>query len=741
MSRTIAILTGGGDCPGLNAVIRGVVRSAILERNWRVIGIEDGFDGLVGEPRWLELTLESVRGILPRGGTILGTSNRGNPLAYPVVEDGQTRLVDVSAQVVGNFQKLGADALIAVGGDGTLKIARALQELGMPMVGVPKTIDNDLKVTDHCPGYGTAAKYVACALIGDDLDNPLLAREAQEAASRIAAFYEQREFSKAMREIMSLADHANAYIADKAPWSMAKEDGKEQEVLAICTTALNVFRLLVLYLKPVLPGLAERAEAFLDIPPLTWADAGTLLLDHPINKFKPLLSRVDMAHIEAMLVDSRDTNPAASAGEAAAQDTPEEEDDTITIDDFLKVKLRAARIAKAAPVEGADKLLQLTLDVGELGEDLTEEELEHMFTRADLDGLPDEIVVEPGHRVVHIQAGPHHLPKEALSEVTDEFRRGMLDWFARNDRPDVIHGNYWLSGVVGHRLKHELDVPFVSTFHTLARVKAAHGDPEPLWRDRAEAEIINCADAICVSCEEEADQFRLHFGDPQGRLEIIAPGVEHAFFAPGDQAGARRALGIDVGRPMLLFVGRIQPLKGPDVAIRALASLPDRRAQLVLVGGASGTEGDLETVDFVDIERFMGDWYVIANIPTLLEKGAHNAVETYEKNPDGTIATTFTFVDGSFDGKQKKYQPKGFIKDSSNAIWGMQFIWPVKADYRVIYLDEGYTQTVIGRNKRDYVWIMARTPTISDQDYDKLVAFVASIGYDTSKLERVPQRW
>jgi|TARA_A100001391_G_scaffold112577_1_gene75670 methionyl-tRNA synthetase len=222
--------------------------------------------------------------------------------------------------------------------------------------------------------------------LGDDLDNPLLAREAQEAASRIAAFYEQREFSKAMREIMSLADHANGYIADKAPWSLAKEDGKEQEVLAICTTALNVFRLLVLYLKPVLPGLAERAEAFLDIPPLTWADAGTLLLDHPINKFKPLLSRVDMAHIEAMLADSRDTNPAASAGEAAVQDTSEEEDDTITIDDFLKVKLRAARIAKAAPVEGADKLLRLTLDVGELGERNVFAGIKSKYRPEDLEG-------------------------------------------------------------------------------------------------------------------------------------------------------------------------------------------------------------------------------------------------------------------------------------------------------------------------------------------------------------------
>lgn len=164
MSRTIAILTGGGDCPGLNAVIRGVVRSAILERGWRVIGIEDGFDGLVGEPRWRELTLASVRGILPRGGTILGTSNRGNPLAYPVEENGETRLVDLSGEVVENFKRLGADALIAVGGDGTLKIARALQDKGVPMVGIPKTIDNDLRGTDVTFGYNTAVGIVTEAL-------------------------------------------------------------------------------------------------------------------------------------------------------------------------------------------------------------------------------------------------------------------------------------------------------------------------------------------------------------------------------------------------------------------------------------------------------------------------------------------------------------------------------------------------------------------------------------------------
>lgn len=164
MSTTIAILTGGGDCPGLNAVIRAVVRSATLTRDWRVIGIEDGFDGLVGEPRWRELTLDSVRGILPRGGTILGTSNRGNPLAYPVEENGETRMADLSTEVVENFQRSGAEALIAVGGDGTLKIARVLQEKGIPMVGVPKTIDNDLRGTDVTFGYNTAVGIVTEAL-------------------------------------------------------------------------------------------------------------------------------------------------------------------------------------------------------------------------------------------------------------------------------------------------------------------------------------------------------------------------------------------------------------------------------------------------------------------------------------------------------------------------------------------------------------------------------------------------
>ena len=151
---------------------------------------------------------------------------------------------------------------------------------------------------------------------------------------------------------------------------------------------------------------------------------------------------------------------------------------------------------------------------------------------------------------------------------------------------------------------------------------------------------------------------------------------------------------------------------------------------LTLVLGACASKGpEMKTVDYVDLERFMGDWYVIANIPTFLEKGAHNAVESYALND-------------SFEGEKKRYTPKGFVRDDgTNAHWGMRFIWPIKADYRIVYLNEDYSQTIIARQKRDFVWIMARTPEIPQEDYDKLIEFAASIGYDAGKIQRVPQRW
>jgi len=162
----------------------------------------------------------------------------------------------------------------------------------------------------------------------------------------------------------------------------------------------------------------------------------------------------------------------------------------------------------------------------------------------------------------------------------------------------------------------------------------------------------------------------------------------------------------------------------------------------LLLTGCAANLPPLRTVAEVDIRRFMGDWYVIASIPTWIEKGAHNAVESYQLETDGTIATTFTFRTGAFDGPIKRYTPRGFIRDaSSNAVWGMQFVWPVKAEYLIIHLDESYTQTVIGRNRRDYVWIMARTPAIAEADYARIVADLAAQGYDVARLQRVPQRW
>lgn len=193
---------------------------------------------------------------------------------------------------------------------------------------------------------------------------PDLLAEAQGKAAVIADFYEQREFGKAMREIMAIADKANQYIDEKAPWALAKQPGKEQEVLDVCTVGINLFRLLVIYLKPVLPKLAAETEAFLKVAAFHWEDVNNLLLDHPINPFKPLMQRADMKQIEALIEDGK----AEAAAEAPAKPKTALDDDpvapVISFDEFAKVDIRVAKIVAAGHVAGADKLLQLTLDIG-----------------------------------------------------------------------------------------------------------------------------------------------------------------------------------------------------------------------------------------------------------------------------------------------------------------------------------------------------------------------------------------
>jgi apolipoprotein D and lipocalin family protein len=162
----------------------------------------------------------------------------------------------------------------------------------------------------------------------------------------------------------------------------------------------------------------------------------------------------------------------------------------------------------------------------------------------------------------------------------------------------------------------------------------------------------------------------------------------------------------------------------------------------MLTLAACSSAPPLPVAEHVDLERFMGDWYVIANIPTRWEVGAHNAVESYRLDRDGSIATTFTYRDGAFDGPEKVMRPRGFVRDrSSNAVWGMQFVWPIRSEYLIAHVDPAYTETIIARSSLDYVWIMARTPQIPEADYERLRRKVADLGYDVAKLQKVPQRW
>jgi len=163
-TRTIGVVNGGGDCPGLNAVIRGSVRTAKLEYGWRVVGVTNGFNGLIWPEQSQELTLESIRGILPRGGTILGTTNRGNPFRFPIEEDGKQVMHDYSSRCIESMKSMGIEGLVVIGGDGTLTIANEFCKLGVPIVGVPKTIDNDLSATEVTFGFDTALHVATDAI-------------------------------------------------------------------------------------------------------------------------------------------------------------------------------------------------------------------------------------------------------------------------------------------------------------------------------------------------------------------------------------------------------------------------------------------------------------------------------------------------------------------------------------------------------------------------------------------------
>ncbi|RMF19829.1 MAG: methionine--tRNA ligase [Gammaproteobacteria bacterium] len=247
------------------------------------------------------------------------------------------------------------------------KLSGAVEDLDLNLSDFVQRVNSDVigklvNIASRCAGFIKKAG----GQLADQPENPALLKQFTDKAETIAQAYETREFGKAVREIMTLADVANQYIADKAPWQLAKEEGKDAEVLAVCSMGIEMFRILMTYLKPVLPAMAEKAEAFLNTT-LTWGALDTPLFGQSINKFKPLATRIDPKQVEAMVEASKapaaePKKPAKSAQQGKkAPETPTE----IEFDDFAKVDLRVARIVKAEHVEGADKLLRLTLDLGE----------------------------------------------------------------------------------------------------------------------------------------------------------------------------------------------------------------------------------------------------------------------------------------------------------------------------------------------------------------------------------------
>ncbi|WP_416426381.1 methionine--tRNA ligase [Pseudomonas sp. App30] len=250
------------------------------------------------------------------------------------------------------------------------KLGRGVDDMDLNLEDFVQKVNSDLvgkvvNIASRCAGFihkGNAGVLVA-ENAAPELTDAFLA-----AAPSIAEAYENRDFARAMREIMALADRANAFIADKAPWALAKQEGKQAEVQAVCALGVNLFRQLVIFLKPVLPQLAADAEAFLNVAPLTWADHATLLANHQLNPFQALMSRIDPVKVQAMVDASKEDLEAAQASNAPAGNgelVKEPLAAEIEFDTFAAVDLRVALIVKAEHVEGADKLLRLTLDIGD----------------------------------------------------------------------------------------------------------------------------------------------------------------------------------------------------------------------------------------------------------------------------------------------------------------------------------------------------------------------------------------
>jgi methionyl-tRNA synthetase len=246
------------------------------------------------------------------------------------------------------------------------KLSSGVDDIDLNLEDFIQRVNSDVvgkvvNIASRCAGF--LRKGFGNTLTAECAEATLL-QEFIDAGDPIAELYEQREFSKAIREIIALADRANQYIDEKKPWLLAREDGRETEVHEVCSVGINLFRVLMVYLKPVLPVMSEKAEAFLQCS-LDWTALGQTLSGHQIAKFKPLMTRIEAAQVEAVVEASKEQQAEASTNAAKAGEDEMSEDNTIDFDTFARVDLRVAKIIKAEHVEGADRLLRLTLDLGD----------------------------------------------------------------------------------------------------------------------------------------------------------------------------------------------------------------------------------------------------------------------------------------------------------------------------------------------------------------------------------------
>jgi methionyl-tRNA synthetase len=247
------------------------------------------------------------------------------------------------------------------------KLGSGVDDLDLNLDDFTQRVNSDLvgkvvNIASRCAGF-ISRKFDG--RLSDQLSEPDLYRTFVEAGDEIAGFYEARDYGRATREIMALADVANQYIDERKPWVLAKQNGAEQQVQDVCSVGLNLFRVLVTYLAPVLPALAGKVREFMRLDSMRWGDIAEPLHSHRIAKFQPLMTRIEPATVEAMVEASRqhlEATPAAPAAGGALTGEPVAA--TVEYDDFAKIDLRVARIVKAQAVEKADKLLQLTLDLG-----------------------------------------------------------------------------------------------------------------------------------------------------------------------------------------------------------------------------------------------------------------------------------------------------------------------------------------------------------------------------------------